>query len=194
MTARITFVDTETTGLNPSVHDVWEVAVIHRLPGRIEDAKTLYQILPGSLGLASKKALEIGGFYERFKVPKGHQAARIDPDTGAVQPMRFADVHRRLQRVLTGSVMVANNVTFDAMFLRRLLQGDQPWHYRPIDVIALAATHLGMLSTDDMPWRSEDISRKLGVEPPAKDARHTAMGDALWVRNMWDALANFKHE
>lgn len=190
---RIVFTDTETTGLNPSYHDVWEVAVVHQRSSSAEDTKVLYQILPNNLRLASEEALQISGFYERFKVPEGHQAARIDPDTGSVHPMRFADVQRRLIRQFKGAVMVANNVTFDAMFLRRLIQ-TEPWHYRPIDIIAMAATHLGLLTPGDLPWRSEEVSRKLGVEPPAKGGRHTAMGDALWVRDMWDALVRLKPE
>lgn len=38
-----------------------------------------------------------------------------------------------------------------------------------------------------LPIDSEDISRAVGIEPD-KYPRHTAMGDACWARDVWDAV------
>ncbi|BDB62383.1 hypothetical protein [Rhodococcus sp. RDE2] len=38
------------------------------------------------------------------------------------------------------------------------------------------------------PWRSDDLSRACGVEPPTKDERHTALGDARWVKRWYDYI------
>ena len=38
------------------------------------------------------------------------------------------------------------------------------------------------------PWRSDDISTALGVPPPAKDTRHTALGDAAWALAIYDHI------
>jgi hypothetical protein len=38
------------------------------------------------------------------------------------------------------------------------------------------------------PWRSDDLSRACGVEPPSEEDRHTALGDARWVMRLYDAL------
>lgn len=36
--------------------------------------------------------------------------------------------------------------------------------------------------------RSDDLSRACGVEPPAEDERHTALGDARWVKRWYDHI------
>lgn len=38
------------------------------------------------------------------------------------------------------------------------------------------------------PWRSDDLSRACGVEPPAPEERHTALGDARWVKRWYDHI------
>lgn len=38
------------------------------------------------------------------------------------------------------------------------------------------------------PWRSDDLSRTCGVEPPSDDERHTALGDARWALRWYDAM------
>lgn len=38
------------------------------------------------------------------------------------------------------------------------------------------------------PWRSDDLARACGVEPPSDADRHTAMGDARWVQRWYDTL------
>lgn len=89
------------------------------------------------------------------------------------------------------------------------------WHYQLVDVEALAVGHLwamlrcagitpGILaalgvqpgeefSVDmveallDPPWDSDLLSRACGVEPPGEGVRHTALGDARWARDLYDA-------
>ena len=43
----------------------------------------------------------------------------------------------------------------------------------------------GLLSAD---CRSDDLSRACGVEPPAPEERHTALGDARWVKRWYDHI------
>lgn len=38
------------------------------------------------------------------------------------------------------------------------------------------------------PWRSDDLSRACGVEPPSEEDRHTALGDARWAMRWYDAM------
>lgn len=38
------------------------------------------------------------------------------------------------------------------------------------------------------PWKSDELSRACGVEPPAEDERHTALGDARWAMRWYDAI------
>ncbi len=38
------------------------------------------------------------------------------------------------------------------------------------------------------PWRSDELSRACGVEPPNEEERHTALGDARWVKRWYDHI------
>lgn len=39
-----------------------------------------------------------------------------------------------------------------------------------------------------LPWKSDSLSLACGVEPPEGSLRHTAMGDAEWAMNWYDAM------
>ena len=39
-----------------------------------------------------------------------------------------------------------------------------------------------------LPWRSDDLSAALGVEAVSPEERHTAMGDALWAKRIYDRV------
>ena len=40
----------------------------------------------------------------------------------------------------------------------------------------------------DLPWKSDAVSRALGVEPPSDEFRHTALGDAYWAMTLYYAV------
>lgn len=197
----LVFVDVETTGLNPYQHEVWEIAVIERRiihhaeqPDQLVDTEHLFYLRP-DLSKADPAALTIGRFYERtthledaFQRPYAHGVKTWD------QPSAVA---RHLARLFDGKHLVGAVPSFDAMFLARLLfkQGQMAtWHYHLIDVQALAVGYLaGLAHAQELlppvvpPYSGEDLGRRLGVTvDPA--ARHTAMGDAHWARDMYDAV------
>jgi len=39
-----------------------------------------------------------------------------------------------------------------------------------------------------LPWKSDDLSRLVGVEPASGEDRHTALGDARWAMRIYDAV------
>jgi hypothetical protein len=46
------------------------------------------------------------------------------------------------------------------------------------------------MAKDTKPISSRGLSRQIGVEPPAEGVAHTALGDARWVRDMYDAITS----
>lgn len=190
----VAFIDTETTGLDPFLHDPWEIAVVLRHDGH--DEEHIARIQP-DLTNASPEALSINRFHERTAAPSW---AWDDRETAA----------RRLYDVLDGAVLVGSNPAFDAEMLTHLFgryfDQPRPWHYRTVDVVTLAAGALYGRAAErtrndcdatwyskvsralGWPWHSHDVSRHVQIEPPAPEARHTALADARWARDVWDQV------
>lgn len=148
------FIDTETTGLDPERHEVWEVACIIRKHGEA-DAEYVWQ-LPVDLGRADPMALRIGRFHER-------RHARLKPSTVDRDPsvvvqlvdpegvdgelsIRPLDVWcEQFARLTWNAHMIGAVPSFDTDRLERLLRrhGACPgWHYQPVDVEAVVAGYL----------------------------------------------------
>lgn len=197
MTA-ICFVDTETTHLDPRHGDAWEIAVIRRREDGV-DCEYLWQVRP-DLATADPEALKVGRFQERFTVPDGWDAIELFPAGGPPLKSTLPEMLFDLQDVLKDSVIVGSNPGFDVAFLTKLLQAHGrklPWHYRPIDIATLAAGYLH--GYDDsagektpetlrLPWSSRRLSEAVGVMTPGPDVAHTALGDARWARDVYDAI------
>ncbi|MFC7817617.1 hypothetical protein ACFUTR_23585 [Streptomyces sp. NPDC057367] len=200
----IAFVDTETTHLDAEIGEVWEVAIIlrERDDNTPTDTEYVWQVRP-DLATADPESLKIGRYLERFVVPPHAEAAWTGYDQGPVLPMMRREVVAAVMDVLRGAVLVGSNPGFDDRFLRKLLgPGSAQWHYRPVDIATLAAGRkLGqvelirraggrVLDSDEVafPFSSRSLSRWFGVEPPGDDAAHTALGDARWARDVFDAV------
>jgi DNA polymerase III epsilon subunit-like protein len=189
----LAFTDVESTGLDPFLHDPWEVAVVLRVDG--QDEEHVFRIEP-DLTNADPEALRINRFYERTADPEW---VWDDRETAA----------RRLHILLDGAVLVGSNVAFDAEMLTHLFgryfDNPRPWHYRTLDIVTLAAGSLYGRAAErarrgvaawfpritavlGWPWRSYDVSRLVEVDPPAPDVGHTALPDARWARDVWDRI------
>jgi DNA polymerase III epsilon subunit-like protein len=181
------FVDTETTGLHPDLRCPWDIAIIRHDPDGTREVWQTFIALPDlNLGHADPFALQVGRFHDR------HPQA-----TATVLPIRRAeaepwpenlmfadDAAVVVERLTRDAVMIGTVVSFDMGTLAAMLyrEGLCPsWHYRPVCVETRAAGRLEALGeVVEEPWHSEDLSRRCGVEPPAGQDRHTALGDALW--------------
>lgn len=190
----IAFLDTETTGLDPLLHDPWEIAVILRHDG--QDEEHVFRIAP-DLASATPEALAVNRYYERTAAPDW---TWDDPHTAAT----------RLHNILDGAVLVGSNVAFDAEMLSHWFSNwfkqPRPWHYRTVDIVTLAVGSLYGRASEwtrkdcdatwyakvgkaiGWPWRTHNVSRHVEVEPPTPDVAHTALGDARWARSVFDAV------
>jgi hypothetical protein len=186
----IAFVDCETTHLDAEIGEAWEVAVILREQHGAETTDTEYcwQFAP-VLTNADPEALRIGRFHERYKVPPTSGAAFTAHESGHITPMTRREAVDAIVSVLSGALIVGSNPGFDERHLRKLLgPGNSQWHYRPYDIVQLAAVKLGAYAAGPLPWRAHVLSRAVGVEPPSEEAAHTALGDARWARDVFDTV------
>lgn len=185
--APLCFVDTETTSLRPD-RRAWEIAVIARRPGHTDAEHTwLIDADHLDLGNADLAALRIGRFFDRH--PQ-YRPGR-EPDLGDVQDETgaLADV----EAITRGAHLVGAVVSFDAEVLAARMRANgicPSWHYHVQDFETLIAGYLAGQGkpVPPLPWKSDDLSRLIGVEPPAEDERHTALGDARWATRAWDAV------
>lgn len=163
----LVFLDTETTGLDPSRHEVWELAYAVGEYGPLFGGVVYH-----SLRNADPFALKLNGYHERTSLG------------------RYSDVELSAREALKGNVLVGANPAFDAAFLRARW-GVTPWHYRMLDVESYAMPILGF----DRPKGLKDIYLDLtsrGVELPEND--HSAAGDVATLREAYYALASLKRQ
>lgn len=180
--SEVCFVDTETTGLDPDLHEIWEVGLI------LPSGEEIEWQLPVNLGNADPMALKINRFHER----------RWDAER-LTQVGLFAESFAELTR---GLHLVGSVISFDEERLRRLLRANHQchmWHYHLIDVEALAVGYLARKVHENeaagytdsikptLPWKSDDLSQAVGVEPD-NDNRHTALADARWAKAVYEAI------
>lgn len=179
------FIDSETTGLDSSRHEIFELALIHRKPGAPDEEQSWW-FSPLDLSTAEPSALILNDFYERRKRAKKAGVTEIE---WVHQNERVGELNY-LARTLHGQTLVGANPHFDAGFLRVMMLGAKAvatWHHRLIDVESMAIPILGL----DKPLGVSDLAEKLEIE--IKD-RHTAMGDCRAHRDIYDKLIEIGKE
>lgn len=209
----LAFLDIETTGLDPDMYDVFEVALIEANPVGDEDEwwfdEHVWHIEP-RLAVADPEAIRMNRYYQRRAAGELHFRAAVN-------------VAEQLARGLAGRTVIGANPDFDGRHLTRFLKkhGQCPaWHYHLVDIenVALgwcrARIHAIGIAMDEnlpvgggwnaagnieesdvavlrravaAPYKSALLSRAIGVDPGDFE-RHTALGDARWVKAMWEAM------
>jgi len=183
---RICFVDTETTSLRPD-RRAWDIALVIRDPGAADTEWNAF--VTGAdldLGNADPASLRIGRFYARHPeyAPAGGAGRQAVGEAAALA---------EAERLTRGAHLVGAVPGFDAEVLaaRMRARGICPaWHYHLQDFETLIAGYLAGRGepVPCLPWRSDELSRLAGVEPPGDGDRHTALGDARWAARVWDAV------
>lgn len=195
----LAFIDVETTGLDPLVHEVWEVGLVLRDANNV-DSEHLWQ-LPVDLAKADARALTVGRFYER----RWQQGTPNHSPINSAQLIQSSLTRwaQHFARMTHDVHLVGANPAFDSAFLQRLLRagGACPgWSYHLIDIEALALgwcmgaggdAHAVNRPHPDWapqpPWKSNELSIAVGVDP-GEFNRHSALGDAQWVRAIYDKI------
>lgn len=164
------FLDTETTGLEPEKHEVWQIAWAIN-----DEVPVQERILVHSLKTADSKSLEMNGYFEHH--PEGARS---------LGPM----VDLEVRDAVKDGTLVCANPTFDRMFLRKRW-GYEPWQYRSIDIESMA---LGILEYE-RPKGLKDIAEHLqrwGYN--IADPLHNAWIDVVVLRECYKALREIQRQ
>lgn len=173
----IVFLDTETLSLD-SRAPIWEFAAIRVEPdGETETISFQIRHEPGDW---------VKTLPEWFQEDYQHRYSRAT----AIGSFEAAV---RIGQITHGAIVVGCNPGFDldSGRLEELLSrhGFTPaWHYHPLDTAAMALAWLwGRGVRPPQPWKSDELSRLIGVDPAQFD-RHTAIGDVLWCHAQWTKM------
>lgn len=162
----LVFLDTETTGLDPFIHDIWEVAFA------VDDGPIADYILVHSLKTADPAALELNDYWGRF--PQGARSSGP-----------WVDQH--LRKVFEGATIVGANPAFDAMFLQHRWRA-QPWHYRLLDISSMSVAVFGFRG-DGKPPGLVDVANECRRFAEVPEPDHTAAGDVATLRACYRVLS-----
>jgi DNA polymerase III epsilon subunit-like protein len=188
--SQIVFVDTETTGTNPNVHEAWEIGLVlpegrgvdqhHRTGSTIPVLHHSFLVEPLWMAHADPRALDIGQYWERAP----HLALSNEDDGWHHKPW----VVHWLMRHLRGLRLASCNISFDIGFLTRFLaanDGVPTWHYSPIDIKSFCygvRPELWGAKTDEL-LAAFGITVEGGGSEIA--GRHTALEDARLARQLF---------
>lgn len=177
----IVFMDTETLGLQADA-PVWEFAAVRRPHGDdllVDPTDALV------FTIRHDPAGWLDDLPESFL--RDYQS-RYDEDTALCGVVAAHQIHRI---VTENAIVVGSNPDFDMRRIEKLLLRydlTPRWHYHPIDMPSVVQGFLAACGRlFPQPWKSDALSRALGVEPGDFD-RHTAMGDVQWVMAQWDVV------
>lgn len=202
--APLIFMDTETTGLEHDA-DIWEFAAIRREPDGSETELHLFiehdeqkcRQLPESF---------LTDHLARFP---GH-GQEVERRRAAHSILGFTSKRGNGERPhIVGAVPNFDTERIEVLIRTEGIVRKPEWHYHLIDVENLAVGYLRASSValfnnsdgDDAqieranemadvcapPWDSDALSRAVRVDPDDY-ARHTAMGDVEWARDIYDSV------
>ena len=173
--SKLVFLDTETTSLAEDA-EIWDLAI------DIDGVQEQWFFQPHNWYAVNAQSLAIGHFYER---------------TAALLPEDWknpSEVAPALAARLQGRHIVGAVPNFDETRLK-------PWfaqngavlttHYHLIDIETLIVGYAAAKGyVIDLPWKSDALSRLVGVEPPNNETRHTAAGDVAWIKEQFMAVTS----
>lgn len=168
------FVDVESTGLDPSYHEMIEVAALLTTP----DASKILEsyeakIRPNFIARAHPRALEVNGYSEEEWRPE----KCVQPGVVAVKLARMSkDVH-----------LVGQNVSFDESFLTAFLVAnlqEPKWNYHKVDLVALCWPLFasGLIEKTNL----QNVAKFLGLN--LEEQKHRAMADTQMAYAVYKSL------
>lgn len=187
----IVFVDTETTGLDTTIDDIWEIAAIRVRPDGDET------VLHRQIGHDIRRAQALPESFRTDHDTRFDGTTALPQRRAAQEIAAFFATDEDLQPPHFAGI----NPAFDAAMITRLFRRNGidsvPWHYQLLDVRAAALGYQAAKYGDgraaqevDLAIRTDDLAAITSVPDPSH-TRHTALGDALFARDWWfDLVGN----
>ncbi len=150
--------DTETTGLNPQVDEVCQIAAVRVVNGNLIDAERFDMLVNPGRG-----------------IPAASTAVHHITDEMVANAPGVAEAMARFHTFADGCVLVAHNAPFDMAFLRRREREIGRRFDQPIlDTVLCSAILFGQSAEHTL----DALCDRLSITIPEQD-RHTAIGDAI---------------
>jgi DNA polymerase-3 subunit epsilon len=170
----LAFVDVETTGLDPDVHEIIQVAIL-------VESQTTNQVVmgfetkvkPQNLEVADPKALELNGYQNH-------------PEWWDSAPVMNEELAAVIASYLKNAIMVGQNVGFDKGFLQKALKKYDMWDWighHTVDTASMAIEHLGPLGVSSVSLKN--TCKVLGIP---NENEHDAMADVRRCRAVYHKL------
>lgn len=159
----LVFLDVETTGLDPNIHQVWEIAYA------LETGTIHASTVPHTSRGLSGQAAAVNGYFDRTTL-----LGELDEHQCGYR----ARFEREFQKTLVGATVVAANPAFDTAMLRARYGADL-WHYRLIDIETYAMPWLGLERPPSLQTIVHELN-EVGASIP--EPTHTAKGDVAALR------------
>jgi len=176
---RITVIDTETTGLDLSRHEIIQIGVVQLQQEDFGDIKSLaeyeYNIRPYNIKAASAEALKINGYTEeRWK-----------------RSVSFKDVFNPLNYIWENSdLLLGQNLIFDLRFIAKYYKRygiNKPKFPRYIDTKHMGSelVNEGVMKSSSMDSMCKHFNIKF------KGRAHTALTDCQRTVTLWRQLGKY---
>lgn len=194
----IVLVDTESTGLDPELHEMWEFGAIEYSAGGRPEHQ--YIVPPRNLAGGDGQGVAVGGFYERTAGLGAGNHGECFNLAGA-QEQRWSDpgaAALAIARLLSRSTVMCAVPTHDVPFLKAFLRANGhigAWHFRVRDFGSVARGYLlGRASAlgpeavlPGMDASTDVFAEALGVDP-GQFGRHEALGDCRLLAACLDVM------
>jgi len=162
------FVDVETTGLDPAVHEIIEFAVVFE-----DGSSSSFKLLPDKLESADPVALTVNGFN-----PSAWEDS-FSQEQGA----------KEIAKLLNECILIGHNIKFDYGFIETLCKKHQCQlniSYHTIDTVSLAYMIMAPKGLNSLSLKS--VCEFLGIKPEADI--HRASEGAARAKAVFEALAS----
>ncbi len=177
----LVFVDTETTGLDPKIHELIEIGFVRVKQLWIEGQNPQFEVVeewsqkirPEHIELADPVSLKVNGYTV----------------TGWSDAILLPEAFQIFSKKVEGAIMVAHNVSFDAGFLDMAFSKcgiPNKMHYHRLDTVSMAYAKLHNLP-DVTRYSLGELCKYFSIE---NENAHSALSDAKACFQLFKKLMN----